>query len=288
MDINIIWKGPAALGEGPMWHVQQQKLYWIDIAKPTLHELDPNNNEHRSWKMPDIIGAIAPRANGGLVASMGDSVVGIDLPSGEITPIVKVISGRGDLRLNDGKCDRLGRYWIGVANLDVKHPKGGLFRLNPDGQLTQMESGITISNGLGWSPDNKTFYYTNGLEYIIYQYDFDLETGEISNRRTFVKLEKSEVEPDGLTVDSEGFVWAAQYNGGKIVRYSPNGTIDREIIIPVKRPTSCIFGGANLDRLYVTSCSRDITETTTLPPPAGALFAIDVGIKGLPEPVFQG
>ncbi len=288
MDIGCIFEGPMDLGEGPMWHVKEQALYWIDIANPSLHRLEFTSNQHQSWKMPAVIGAIAPHAHGGLIAAVGEEVVKIDLPSGEITPIVSVISGQSELRLNDGKCDRAGRFWVGAACFDRENPTGGLFRLDVEGSLTQMEGGMTISNGLGWSPDNKTFYYTNGLEYVIYAYDFDLAKGEISNRRVFAKLPEGPVEPDGLTIDSEGYVWAARWNAGMVVRYAPDGRIDRELYMPISRPTSCIFGGPNLETLFITSCSKSIGENLRLPSPAGAIFAIDVGVKGLPEPEFLG
>lgn len=288
MNIETIWNGPNALGEGPMWHPQEKVLYWIDIAKPSLHRLNPVTGDYQHWEMPDFIGSVVPREKGGVVVTVGNAVFTVEIPSGNMEKIAAIKPWNDELRMNDGKCDRRGRFWIGVANLDVKNPKGGLYRLDPDGKITQMEAGITISNGLGFSPDDKTFYYTDGLKYCIYQYDFDLKKGTISNRRPFVQLKKSPIEPDGLTVDSEGYVWEAQWNSGKIFRYSPDGKEDKVIDMPVKRPTSCIFGGPNLDRLYVTSCSQSIGETTTLSPPAGAVFAIDVDVKGFPEPSFAG
>ncbi|ACJ17618.1 CBU_1789 family Dot/Icm type IV secretion system effector [Coxiella burnetii] len=288
MNIEIIWQGQNALGEGPMWHPYENVLYWIDIAKPSLHRLNPVTGHYHQWKMPDFIGAVVPRESGGVIITVGNAVFAVQIPSGKMTQLAAIEPWSDELRMNDGKCDRQGRFWIGVANLDTENPKGGLYRLDPDGTLIKMEEGITISNGLGWSPDNKIFYYTDGLKYCIYQYDFDLEKGTIANRRPFVQLKKSPIEPDGLTVDSEGYVWEAQWNSGKIFRYAPNGEVDRVIEMPVKRPTSCIFGGANLDRLYITSCSQGIGEAKTLPPPAGAVFAINVGVRGLPEPAFVG
>lgn len=288
MQIDMIWESPDALGEGPIWHVGEQALYWLDIVKPSLQRLDPATGEYREWPMPESIGSLVPGAKGGLVATMGNRVVAIDMPSGAISTLIEVPNWRDDIRMNNGKCDRQGRYWFGVANLDVENPKGRLYRFDSDGTLTQMEDKITISNGLGWSPDNKTFYYTDGLKYRIYQYDYDLESGAISNRKPFVQLPKSPIEPDGLTVDSEGYVWEAQWNSWKIFRYAPDGKLALEIDMPVQRPTSCIFGGPNLDILYVTSSSQNMGEDEPLSPPAGGLFAIDAGVRGLPEPAFAG
>ena len=286
MNIDTVWLGPDALGEGPMWHAQEQALYWIDIVKPSVQRLDPVSGDYQEWRMPDLIGSVVPHAKGGMVVTVGDSVLHLDTASGKLTPIAKIPHWSDDVFMNDGKCDRQGRFWIGVASFDAENPKGGLYRLDPDGTVTQMEKGITISNGLGWSPDEKTFYYTDGLRYRVYQYDFDNVGGALSNRRTFLQFDKTPVAPDGLTVDSEGCVWEAHWNNWKICRYAPDGSLLLEIDMPVQRPTSCIFGGPHLDTLYVTSCSRDRDETEALSPPAGAVFAIDVGVKGLPEPAF--
>lgn len=286
MNIEIVWKGQNALGEGPMWHPFENVLYWIDIVRPSLHRLNPVNGDYQTWEMPDFIGAVVPRKNGGVVITLGNGIFSVDIPSLKMTKLAAIEPWNNELRMNDGKCDRAGRFWIGVANLDLENPKGGLYCLDPAGNLTQMEKGITISNGLGFSPDDHTLYYTDGLKYKIYQYDFDISHGTISNRRTFVQLEKSLIEPDGLTIDSEGYVWQAHWNSGKIFRYAPDGRENKVVEMPVQRPTSCIFGGLNLDRLYVTSCSQGIGETKILPSPAGAVFGINVGVQGLVEPSF--
>ncbi len=289
MKVECIWNGPADLGEGPLWHPDEKVLYFIDIVKKSLHRLDPKTSEHQSWQMPDYIGSVVARKSGGLLATVGQYVVAVDMPSGKLTELVKVIpDGRPDLRMNDGKVDRMGRFWIGVASVDTENPQGGLFRYDPDGNLARMEEDITISNGLGWSVDNKTFYYTDGLKYRIYAYDFDLASGDISNQRIFMQLDKSAIEPDGLTVDSEGYVWEAQWASSKVFRYAPDGSLDQEVDMPVLRPTSCIIGGENLDTLYITSCSLSIGETERLATPAGGIFAIKLNVKGLPEPYFAG
>lgn len=281
--IKTLWPGPNALGEGPLWHVKEKSLYWVDIAEHVLYRLDPLTQDIQSWKMPALIGSIAPRARGGLIAGIGDEICFIDLPSGRVHPQIKVPGG---LRLNDGKCDRKGRFWIGNAN--PKQPTASLYRYDPDGTLHTMQENIYISNGLGWSLDNRIFYYTDSLAEGIFCYDFNFEKGEINNKKWFVKIPIKEGEPDGLTVDAQGYIWSARWNGWKIVRYTPDGKIDREIKMPVQRPTSCTFGGEHLDILFITSCSHDLQETAALPAPAGALFAIELGIKGAPEPEFLG
>ncbi|MCH9744592.1 MAG: SMP-30/gluconolactonase/LRE family protein [Gammaproteobacteria bacterium] len=272
MKINCIWKGPAALAEGPVWDASNKILYWIDIAEHQLHSLKLETSEHHSWKMPALIGAIDLDKDGNLMAGVGDHIVKIEMPSGKVTKLIDVIKGDSELRLNDGKFDRHGRFWVGVAHAATESPRGGLYRYDPDGSLHHMETGITISNGLGWSPDDATFYYTDSLRHVIYRYDFDAGSGAISNREIFVEVPETMV-PDGLTVDEEGYVWSAQWNGSKVICFTPEGVVDREIEFPTSRVTSCTFGGADLKTLFVTSCSRDVGETETLPEPAGALFS---------------
>lgn len=287
--LQIVWQGQTALGEGPLWHPQEKVLYFIDLRKKTLERLDPITGAHMVWQMPDFIGSVVARKQGGLLATVGQSVMVVEMPEGRLTPLVKVIPDhRPDLRMNDGKVDRKGRFWFGVANLDVANPQGGLFRLDVDHTVTPMESGITISNGLGFSPDDCTFYYTDGLKYRIYAYDFDLAHGKLSNRRIFLQLPPSKIEPDGLTVDCSGYLWEAAWESSAVVRYAPNGEIDTVIELPVARPTSCILGGENLDVLYITTASQGLNETKALPAPAGAIFAIKVDVPGLPEPYYLG
>lgn len=283
MNIECIWLGPTALGGGALWHVDEQVLYFVDIVGQLLHRLNPANGEHQSWRMPGPIGCVAATASGGLIAGIGDAIYAVDLPSGHLTHKIDIDSG---LRLNDGKCDRQGRFWLGTC--DPYNPMACLYRYESSGRLTPMQDNIYISNGLGWSPDNKYFYYTDSITRKIYCYDFDVNTGDIHHQRVLIQTPEGEGVPDGLTVDNEGYIWSARWEGSKIVRYAPDGTVDREIKMPVLRPTSCIFGGPNLDILYVTSCSHDVNETQVLPLPNGGVFAIDVGVKGFPEPKFAG
>ena len=188
MIVETIWEWLNALGEGPMWHPQEKVLYWIDIAMPSLHQLDPVTRDDQNLKMPDFIGAAVPRNKGGLVITLGNAILAVETPSMKMTKLAAIEPWSNELRMNDGKCDRAGCFWIGVANLDIQNPKGGLYRLDPDGKLTKMEEGITISNGLAFSPDNKIFYYTDGLKYCIYQYDFNLKKGAISKTCPFNDL----------------------------------------------------------------------------------------------------
>lgn|SRR3990167_1050891 len=286
MTISCMWEGPADLGEGPVWHAHEQALYWIDIAGCTVHRLDCLKQQHRMWLMPAVVGALVPCLEGGVIAAVGRSLVHID--EGQQTVLLTFPPFElPELRFNDAKCDRQGRLWLGVAHATLENPRGALYRVDPDGRITQHEQGITISNGLGFSPDDRTFYYTDGLRYRIYAYDFDAVRGELSHKRVFAELPEGGAEPDGLTVDALGYVWAAEWNAGRVVRYAPDGVVDRVVEMPVARPTSCIFGGEAYRTLYITSCSRGIGEEIRLASPAGGVFAYEPGVSGLPEPGFS-
>ena len=286
MKIQQIWSGPAALGEGPLWHPIEHVLYWVDIAGQQLHRLDIKTHQHRLWDMPALIGCIAPTTNGNLIAGIGDEICYIELPSGKVTPRIKIPDG---LRINDGKCDRQGRLWLGT--ICVEKPIAHLYRFDPDGKLHTMLDGIHVSNGLDWSLDDQTFYYTDSMTHQIFQFDFDADTGQISRRRSFITLPSEQGVPDGLTIDAQGNIWSAHWNGWKVVQYTANGQIAQTINMPVQRPTSCTFGGANLDTLFITSCSIDVGEPIdkTLDLPAGSVFAIRIPeVIGLPANTFGG
>ncbi|ELR23011.1 SMP30/CGR1 family protein [Acanthamoeba castellanii str. Neff] len=286
VTVELVWRGPAWLGEGPLWHPTEGALYYLDCIRPELHRLDVETGEHKSWMMPALIGSIAPRAKGGLIAALGKGRAAITFDDKwEINIAMEQdILGNIDLRLNDGKCDRQGRFWVGTVAADFDQPDGSLYRLDLDGSVHEMEQKIKVSNGLAWSLDNKTMYYTDSPNREIYTYDFDEKTGNISNRKVFATIAQDAGVPDGLTIDSEGNIWSAHWDGYRVTKYRPDGSVDRVIKMPAQRPTSCMFGGKNLDVLYVTSASRDIGETESLKGELdGALFA-----KGLPETAFLG
>jgi len=188
---------------------------------------------------------------------------------------------------NDGKVDRKGRLWAGTMTFEGA--TSALYRMDPDLNVKKMVSKVTISNGIGWSPDNSIMYYVDSLRYVISAYDFDLETGSISNQRPFIQMDAKFGIPDGLTVDSEGYVWCAISGAWKVMRYNPSGQVAAEIKMPVSKPSSCMFGGKDLDELYVTSISEGLSEEDKAKEPmAGDLFMIKTDVKGLPEPEFAG
>jgi len=289
MEIHCIWDGHATLGESPLWDYREQALYWVDIDGALLHRIDPNNHDHQQWQLPTKIGAIGLHAHGGLIAALRHGFAHIALPSGDITLLDQPIADREDVMFNDGKVDRQGRFWAGTKHIKETEDAAILYRLDPNGSVSQMDDGFTVTNGMAWSPDNTLMYHTDSPKRVIYQYDFDPSSGSINNKRIFVNTKPDAGYPDGSTVDSEGYLWGTHWGGWRITRYAPDGSIDREIAMPIQQVTSCCFGGPNLDILYVTSAARGLSmKERRKQPQAGGVFAIAVDIKGLPEPVYQG
>lgn len=288
MDIKVAVHSQNALGEGPVWSQGEGALYWVDIHKKLLQRWVPSSDNIESWLMPSEIGSLAIRKSGGCLVALRDGFAFVDLDSGLVTPICDLEEDLPFTRFNDGKCDRRGRFWAGTMDEVFPNRRGSLYRLGEDGKCVKVRGNVGISNGLGWSPDNKTFYYTDSSAHAIFAYSYDHDSGHISNERIFVKTPENYV-PDGLTVDSDGFIWSAKWDGWKIVRYAPSGRIDLEIPMPVQRPTSCIFGGKNLNKLFITTASIDLgAEELKQQPLAGNVFVVETDAVGLAEPWFAG
>lgn len=277
------------LGEGPLWDEREQALYWVNIPAGEIHRFDPATGKDSLHTLPTKVTSLARRAAGGLVVTLRKNFALFDPKSGSYELLDELDAGLPDNRSNDGKVDRLGRYWAGTMNeVHIGTPNAALYRYDRPGQLTKKVSDVIISNGLGWSPDNKTMYYTDTLRYVIYAYDFDLESGEISNRRNFLELDPaSGILPDGMTVDAEGFVWTALINFG-CVRLDPAGQLERIVHYPAWRGSCCTFGGANYEDLYITTARECLSEAELAEQPlAGSLFRCRPGVKGLPEPLAK-
>jgi len=212
----------------------------------------------------------------------------LDLNTGTITRTANPESELPNNRFNDGKVDRAGRFWAGTMDDSCAGPVGSLYRWDPNGTVTRMATGFICSNGLGWSPDNRILYFTDSMIRTIWAYEFDLASGSLGARKVFAELAKDDGVPDGLTVDSEGFVWSAIWDGWRVIRYAPDGRIDREIRMPVQRPSSCMFGGDDLKTLFITSACVELGWNSLCRGPlAGALFALQCEVPGLPEVSFD-
>lgn len=272
------------LGEGPLWDPVEKKLYWVDIMAGHVHRVTPGQDDLETFSLGQPVGALGFRERGGFIAALKNGFHFWDPATGQVDFLVDPEAGKPDARFNDGAVDRNGRFWAGTMDDDGT---SALYRYDPDGSLHVMQTGVTCSNGIGWSPDNTTMYYSDSPTLTVFAYDFDLDSGAIDNRRVFHRFENG--VPDGLTVDSEGFIWVAIWNGWRVVRCDPSGALAAQIDLPVQCPTCPIFGGDNLDELYVTSAWIGLEpDRRHEQPQAGDLFRIRTGVRGIAEPRFKG
>jgi sugar lactone lactonase YvrE len=288
-EITCVLDAKASIGENPVWSMEEKSLYWLDTTLKAIHRFDPKSGVNRTWKMPDLVCSFALRESGGLIVALGAGVYLVDLEAMSIETIEEEVTDKTQTRLNDGRCDRAGQFWVGAMDLEKHRRIASLYRVDPDLSIHKVIDELIVSNGLAWSPDGCTMYHSDSRQNIIWSYDFGLETGVPGNRRVFAETNPDEGLPDGAAVDAEGCYWSAGVRGGRVTRYTPDGRIDRVIKLPVSLPSMCAFGGENLDILYVTSAREFLSESELLKEPlAGGIFAIDVGVKGVPEPYFKG
>ena len=289
--VECVVKAEAIIGESPLWSPHERVLYWVDIAGQKIHRFNPQTTQSDTFNLPQPVTAVGLRQKGGLVITLAKNFAFFDPQTEVLEMLANPEEDKPANRFNDAKCDRQGRFWagtMGAVNMDA--PVGSLYRLDTNLGVTRLQTEVRLANGLAWSPDNRIFYFTESRRYSIYAYDFDAQTGNIHNRRLFVAFDrKAGGIPDGLTVDAQGFIWSALYGGGRVVRYSPAGAVERVVELPVPCPTSCIFGGDNLDVLYITTAREFLTpEQIAQAPLSGSLFAHKPRVQGLPEPSFAG
>lgn len=287
MQITRLDLPKCGVGEGPVWDVAEQAMYYIDIIGKQVFRWDPASGEHRAWNVPDIIGSMALRESGGAVLALCSGVHSLDFATGAVEPLALLDPPQPEVQLADGKVDRRGRFVFGTSHRAMKEPVGGLYSLEP-GKLTQIDGDIHLGNGPCWSPDDKVLYHADSLRHLIYAYDYDIETGAATGRREFFDVSKWGPIPDGATVDADGNLWSAICEGGVILCISPAGECLREIAFPTKIPASVMFFGPKLDRLFVPTIDpsflgREASDDD------GAFFVIDgLGVTGLPEPRYRG
>lgn len=302
MKIECVVDCANHLGEGPVWDVEEGRLYWVDgtgrrVGKPSLWRMDPRTGKVEHWSLDRDIGAMALRRGGGAVLALDDGFYFFDHATGKLDLIALVDAEQPRTRLNDGKCDRRGRFFAGGMDDKEELKVCGLWRLDPDLSVTKVDDGIICSNGPCWSPDDRTFYFADSFQGEFWAYDYDLAAGTLANKRVFARFGDDGGVADGSTVDAEGCMWNAQLVTGDLVRYAPDGTEERRIGMPVRNITSVMFGGDGLDEIYVTSMARvkhpavhELFRKETKPQHlAGSLFRITgLGIRGVPEPRFAG
>ena len=270
----------ATLGEGPVWDDQAQVLYWVDIPEGRVHRMDADGWV-TSWDVGQPVGAVVPRASGGLVVAVRDGFMALDLTSGELAMLAPVEQDRPENRMNDGACDRAGRFFAGTMADDERPTAGALYRLDPDLSVTTLLTGVGISNGIGWSPDERLMYYADSLAHQVDVFDYDPATGAIDGRRRFAAVGGGDMLPDGLTVDADGGVWVAVWGGGMVLHHDPDGQAREALRLPAERVTSCVFGGPALDRMYITTAAGPGQH-------AGSLFVWEPGVTGQPSHPFRG
>lgn len=282
--VEVILPAGARLGEGPVWDTRSGRLVWVDVLAGRVHVTDVRSGTDELIEVPLHVGAVAPRAAGGFVAALQDGfwVIGVGPPE----LMTRVPEARPGLRFNDGKCDPAGRFWAGTMAYDVAPGAGALYRLGPDGRADRVLDGVTISNGLAWSADGLTMYYIDSPTQRVDAFSFVPDTGEISDRRPVVRIPSELGGPDGMTIDAEGGLWVALWGGSAVHRYL-DGRLDRVVQLPVSMPTSCTFGGVDLDELYITSMSEGLSaEERAAQPLAGAIFRLRPGVRGIPPATF--
>lgn len=272
------------LGEGPVWHAGEGALYWTDIEKSCLHRFYPATAAHETFDVGQKVGAFAFRASGGFVLAAERGFALWQPETERLEPFGWVRRGENPVGFNDGAVDASGRFWAGT--LKEGHDNS-LYRLDPDGSVWEMDAGFGVPNGIGWSPDNRTMYFTDSADSTIFAYTFEIETGRIGDRRVWAESSARPGVPDGLAVDTEGCVWSARWGGGCVERYSPAGRLIESITVAAAFPTSVAFGGTDLDELYITSALLEVPRTERASRPHdGSLFRYRSGTRGRAEPLF--
>jgi sugar lactone lactonase YvrE len=278
----------AVLGEGPVWVEREQALYWVDIKGYKVFRHTPETGALKTWETPYRVCSLAPRESEGFIGGTEDGFSRIDLEADRFVPLVNPEPDRITNRFNDGKLDRAGRFWAGTMDNDEAAASGALYRLDPDGSWARIDDGYKVTNGPAFSPDGRLMYHNDSARQVTYVLDLG-EAGNASNRRVHLEFGEGDGYPDGMTVDSEGCLWIAFWDGWSVRRFSPEGELIDRIEVPVARPTSCTFGGPALDQLFISSASIGLSdEERGMQPNAGGLFMVVPGVTGIADTPFRG
>jgi sugar lactone lactonase YvrE len=285
--VELVVEARATLGEGPVWDGRRGVLWWVDIVGGFVHRFEPANGTDRVLPVGSMVGAVALRRNGSLLAALEDRLAVLDPETGSLETMLELRDGDG-LHCNDGKCDPAGRFWIGRMADGVGNT-GSLWRIDPDLATECRMTGLAIPNGLDWSPDGRTMYFVDSAWHEVRAYDYEAATASMGEGRTLVGFADDGSVPDGLTVDADGCIWIARWGAGCVVRVTPDGAIVDRIDLPVSQATSCSFGGENLEDLYITTAHEDFGPADFAREPlAGNLFRCRPGVRGLPPSLFRG
>ncbi len=289
MDVELVLDARAELGESPVWDDRRRRLLFVDIARGHVHEFDPASGRDRIYEVGQPVGAVALASRGDWVVAARDGFFRLDPDTGRVTVIAHVELDLTGNRMNDGAVDAAGRFWAGTMTAVGGRNSGALYRLDPDGSVHCMLAPVSTSNGIDWSPDGRRMYYVDTPLGRIDVFTFNVATGQICDRRTFVNVSAAAGLPDGLVVDVDGFVWLALWQGGALYRFSPDGRIHRVIAMPVSLVTKCAFGGPGLDELFVTTARIGLGDTpATRESGAGGIFRLKPGVSGRPAHRYGG
>lgn len=290
MQINRVGAVQCILGEGPVWDVAEQALYFLDIGRRLIHRFAPSDGSLRSWEAPSGPGALALRKRSGAVVAIKDTIYTLDFDTGAFEPLAVAQDQPAAATFNDGKVDRQGRFVVGSCSMDFEAPApvGGIYCLQRSGGFQRIAGDIAFSNSPCFSPDGETLYFSDSARHALYAYEYDTATGSVGARRLLADTSPLGGMPDGATVDSDGLIWIAIFRGGKVAAFRPDGRLERVVDLPVSLPGSVMFGGAGLDQLFVATIDPVYFNEPT-EEGSGCLYVVEgLGARGLPEPRFGG
>lgn len=289
VSTELVLDARATVGEGPVWDANRRVLWWVDILGGRVHAFDPTSGSDRTIPVGPTVGSLALCADGNLLVAAQREVAVLEPDTGRWAPIVEFETESPVRRSNDGKCDPAGRFWIGRMALDATAGAGSLLRIERHGTVTTVLAGLTIPNGLAWSLDAKRMYFIDSPQGMVMEYPYDVETGEIGPGHSLVRFADGGGSPDGMTIDTEGFLWVAKWGGSCVQRISPEGHLADRIDLPVSQVSSCAFGGDDLTDLYITTAREDFGPADIArEPTAGGLYRARPGARGLPPLPFDG
>ncbi|MBA2938380.1 SMP-30/gluconolactonase/LRE family protein [Paenibacillus sp. CGMCC 1.16610] len=287
-NVQLVLDAKATLGEGPSWNEEEKALYWVDIIGEKFCRFDPETGQNESFPIGEFVGAVVCAGKDEVVLATQSGFQSYHMKQRTLTPLVDPEDHLPSNRFNDGKCDSHGRFWAGTMEIIEKGATGSLYVLEPDGSCRKVHEDVGVSNGIAWSQDEKEMYYIDSMRKHVLAFDFDAEKGEISRPRTLIDFADEQGFPDGMTIDAEGMLWIAHWDGWQVSRWNPRTGMKLEsIAVPAAKVTSCIFGGDELDTLYITSARKGLEDDNAGDQPhAGGIFTVKPGVKGTKTHAF--
>ncbi|GGI43948.1 regucalcin-like protein [Paenibacillus marchantiophytorum] len=281
-NVELVLDAKATLAEGPSWYAKEEKLYWVDIIGQKFGRFDPATGENEDYSIGEHVGAVVPAGDNKVMLATQSGFQWYDLLDRKLTALIDPEAHIPGNRFNDGKCDAQGRFWAGTMDNAEQSESGALYVLDTDCSYRKVFDGVGVSNGIAWSLDEKEMYYVDSMKKLVYSFDFDAERGQISNPQVLIDFRDEQGFPDGMTIDEEGMLWIAHWDGWQVSRWNPRTKQKlSSIAVPAAKASSCMFGGKDLDVLYITTARKGLQpEQAADQPHAGGLFAVKPGVKG--------